>query len=370
MSPLKAPDASRTGPTPPPRRRLSAPESPAAAARVSPTPPTPESTSSPELPEPPPPPPRSSTRLSQAAAADADDEDSGPPPPPPPRAGRLSEAAPPQEEAAPEMPPPPPPRRRSSISPSEPPPPPPPRLSITKAEKAPPTEEFAASPAGSDLPLPLLSYGYSADDDSPAVGGRLFDDLLSDAVPDGRLRAAEHALERAVIGAGPPAQDSPKGYDPSQLAWASMFRPGAAQRVDQLLSDIGIGSQPPPPPPPRVGGGLPRLPSRTPRNSVADADLDLDLDLDLDDGIGDELGDDWLAVGNPSPASSASSGGRQAAVPPLLSPRSSGRQASSSPQTVEPEVRDAQLQWMYRQERLVVAARADRSLDRVLQIGE
>ena len=51
--------------------------------------------------------------------------------------------------------------RRSS---SEPPPPPPPRLSITKAEKAPPTEEFAASPAGSDLPLPLLSYGYSADD--------------------------------------------------------------------------------------------------------------------------------------------------------------------------------------------------------------
>ena len=62
-------------------------------------------------------------------------------------------------------------------------------------------------------------------------------------------------------------------------------------------------------------------------------------------------GDDWLAVGNPSPASSASSGGRQAAVPPLLSPRSSGRQASSSPQTFEPEVRDSQLQWMYRQER-------------------
>ena len=92
------------------------------------------------------------------------------------------------------------------------------------------------------------------------------------------------------------------------------------------------------------------LPSRTPRNSVADPDLDLDLNLDLNDGIGDELGDDWLAVGNPSPASSASSGGRQAAVPPLLSPRSSGRQASSSPQTVEPEVRDAQLQWMYRQE--------------------
>ena len=143
-----------------------------------------------------------------------------------------------------------------------------------------------------------------------------------------------------------------------------MFRPGAAQRVDQLLSDIGIGSQPPPPPP-RVGGGLPRLPSRTPRNSVADTALDLDLDLAVDDGIGDELGDDWLAVGNPSPASSASSGGRQAAVPPLLSPRSSGRQASSSPQTVEPEVRDAQLQWMYRQE--VVAARADRSLDCVLQ---
>ena len=115
------------------------------------------------------------------------------------------------------------------------------------------------------------------------------------------------------------------------------------------------------------------MPSRTPRNSVADPDLDLDLALDLDDGIGDELGDDWLALGNPSPASSASSGGRQAAVPPLLSPRSSGRQASSSPQTVEPEVRDAQLQWMYRQEsdirqeRKVVAARADRSLDCVLQ---
>ena len=53
--------------------------------------------------------------------------------------------------------------------------------------------------------------------------------------------------------------------------------------------------------------------------------------------------------------------------PPLLSPRSSGRQASSSPQTVEPEVRDAQLAWMYRQERKVVAARADRSLDCVLQ---
>ena len=112
---------------------------------------------------------------------------------------------------------------------------------------------------------------------------------------------------------------------------------------------------------------LPRLPSRTPRNSVADPDLDLDLALDLDDGIGDELGDDWLALGNPSPASSASSGGRQAAVPPLLSPRSSGRQASSSPQTVEPEVHAAQLQWMYRQERKVVAARADRSLDCVLQ---
>ena len=77
------------------------------------------------------------------------------------------------------------------------------------------------------------------------MGGRLFDDLLSDAVPDGRLRAAEHALERAVIGAGQPAQDSPKGYDPSQLAWASMFRPGAAQRVAQLLSDLGFGSTPP-----------------------------------------------------------------------------------------------------------------------------
>ena len=362
MSPLKAPDASRTGPTPPPRRRLSAPRVRSGRARLANAADAGVDVVA-EPPEPPPPPPRSSTRLSQAA--------------PPTRTTRTRRRR----------------RRRRGRAGSR-------RQRRRRRRKRRDAAATAAAEALVGLssgaaaaaaatslhhegregaanggvrrvagrqrsPAPATELRVQRRRRLPAVGGRLFDDLLS-AVPTAGS-GGEHALERGVIGAGPPAQDSPKGYDPG-----SPGRRCSVQTQPSASTSCSLTSE------------SARSRRRRRRRASAAACRACRRGRRATrrgrrprsrprlDGIGDELGDDWLA-GNPSPASSASSGGRQAAVPPLLSPRSSGRQASSSPQTVEPEVRDAQLQWMYRQEsdirqeRKVVAARADRSLDCVLQ---